>query len=449
MSHPDRIHALHAHVYTCLLVADAWCELVLAFRSLATVAVFLLSAQRRAQCIDVSAVLKGILRPTRSQHKKDDNTTASTALLSPHENVTVQGDVCPTNATINAKDITFCGDTPLAVGGFGAVWKGRWSGCDDFVAIKLMYRTGNMARTDNMADSGVMDSAASVDFERECAVLQRVQHPNLLSFYGHGVTSDNRNFIVTELMAGGSLASALHDSTVDLPWHVRVSIALQVATGMAYLHHVPLLHRDLKSMNVLLDGRGRAVVCDFGTARAVRRQFAQLVYSPFTGTVGVVQPLSSGVMSARVDLDNGGGTALPKVPLDQLVLDVVDASGTSTKAVGTLLWMAPEVFRGDTDYGPAVDVYSFGIVLWELSTRKLPWDDEGVDNQSPPEFFTMLNKALQTGVRPLLPASLVVGHPAFCRIMLSCWAGDPADRPSFDDVVPQLAACLRSLSPVV
>ena len=54
---------------------------------------------------------------------------------------------------------------------------------------------------------------------------------------------------------------------------------------------------------------------------------------------------------------------------------MLDVSGTMTKAVGTPLWMAPEAFRGDENYGSAVDVYSFAIVMWELATFRVPWDE--------------------------------------------------------------------------
>jgi len=82
--------------------------------------------------------------------------------------------------------------------------------------------------------------------------------------------------------------------------------------------------------------------------------------------------------------------------------------GTMAKAAGALLWMAPEVFRGDQTYTKAVDMYSFGIVLWELATRQTPWVCE-----LPPEnaqFFESLNLALQSGRRPAIPGTVVTKH---------------------------------------
>jgi serine/threonine protein kinase len=123
---------------------------------------------------------------------------------------------------------------------------------------------------------------------------------------------------------------------------------------------------------------------------------------------------------------------------------MLHANGTMTKAVGTLRWMAPEVFRGDQTYTSAVDVYSFGIVMWELATREVPWASElpsGELNQ-----FIHLNLALQTGRRPVIPTSVSVEHSSFVAVMKKCWAGDPADRPPFSEAVEDLASCLRDVA---
>ena len=90
---------------------------------------------------------------------------------------------------------------------------------------------------------------------------------------------------MTELMSGGSLEDVLHNKDRDLPWRTRVAIALQVALGMNHLHERHMLHRDLKSANVLLDEEHlKAKVCDFGLARVVRpARRHDIVRSPFTG----------------------------------------------------------------------------------------------------------------------------------------------------------------------
>jgi serine/threonine protein kinase len=107
--------------------------------------------------------------------------------------------------------------------------------------------------------------------------------------------------------------------------------------------------------------------------------------------------------------------------------------------------MAPEVFRGDQHYGGPVDVYSFGIVLWELTTRARPWEAEFGETVREAAFFAALNLALQTGRRPGIPVDIEVAHPRYVALLRRCWAGDPVDRPVFADAVPELAACLREV----
>jgi LIM domain kinase 1 len=82
-----------------------------------------------------------------------------------------------------------------------------------------------------------------------------IKHPNLLIFYGAGTAADGRSFMVTELLAGGSLRAVLHDVSRAIEWNIRLRVAVHVAAG---IHATPTLalsivHRDLKSDNVLLD----------------------------------------------------------------------------------------------------------------------------------------------------------------------------------------------------
>ena len=109
---------------------------------------------------------------------------------------------------------------------------------------------------------------------------------------------------------------------------------------MEHLHRLSIVHRDLKSDNCLIDDRFNVKVADFGASRTMQ----------------------SGVHHRRT------------------IAAVAEPSSASmTRAVGTMLWMAPEVFFGSTKYGPEVDVYSFGVMMWELITRKNPWHELGAE----------------------------------------------------------------------
>ena len=214
-----------------------------------------------------------------------------------------------------------------------------------------------------------------------------------------------------------------------------------------YLHGLELLHRDLKSPNILLDKQLRAKVCDFGLTRMTPVSRARIVHSPFTGVTRLLPPLEG----IDINCASGSQAFAVNVPhYSETMVSIEDRRGKMTKAVGTLLWMAPEVFRGDRIYGRAIDVYSFGIVMWELTTRQMPWrelqrDGSKCADDGRVSFFKELNHALQSNRRPTIPEDVVLSFPHYVEVMTQCWAGDAADRPPFTQVVDELSACLREV----
>jgi hypothetical protein len=423
---------------------DVWCEFALSFRSLATVVVYLVPRERRVELSAVCVTFRKLcnrvvlcIRCAPAPYARLDNDGIGdehemSALVEQHQSGDGEndGDV-DANAhddlwRIDERDIALLGR--LGHGAFGEVWEGLLQPDNHRVAVKILL-AGAMDE-----DGDPIDANADDDFHKECAALQRVDDsPHLLKFYGFGTTKDGKGFIVTELMLGGSLEDVLHDPGRDIAWDSRARVALQVALGMDHLHKRHMLHRDLKSANVLLDEDFKAKVCDFGLSRMAKPVRRRIVHSPFTG---MTRLLPATLFSADV------GCGLPSLDMINVGVSVEDAHGNMTKAAGTQLWMAPEVFRGDDSYTPAVDVYSFGIVLWELATRKLPWVDELPSE--PAAFFTSFNLALQRGRRPTVPNNVAAEHGAFVAVMRRCWAGDPADRPTFADASRDLAECVRS-----
>lgn len=154
----------------------------------------------------------------------------------------------------------------LGAGAFGTVYRGEWAGKS--VAVKVL-QTACTSTSKELAS-----------FRQEVAVLSRLRHPNIIAFLA-ACTVPPDICIIEELAEGGSLHSKLHGprgrrQSCPLPLRDLLNIAADIAEAMAYLHP-RIVHRDLKSQNVLLDASGRAKVCDFGIAKFKDRTFVSTV----------------------------------------------------------------------------------------------------------------------------------------------------------------------------
>lgn len=208
-------------------------------------------------------------------------------------------------------------------------------------------------------------------FKREIYTLSVVNNPSLLTFYGY--TNEPPFCIITEYLPHGSLYDVLHKSPSLLTPTKRSIIAADVAEGLVYLHSKGIIHRDMKTLNVLLDDHFRAKICDFGM---VRTRSAQ---QPMTGLIG------------------------------------------------TAHWMAPEVLMSTPTYDDKVDVYSFGIIFWELLTGKVPYGEMTTANIA---IFVV-----EQGLRPEIPENT---PPKIRDLLTRCWNANPSRRPSMIDVLQEL-----------
>ncbi|XP_075080738.1 serine/threonine/tyrosine-protein kinase HT1-like isoform X2 [Nicotiana tabacum] len=179
--------------------------------------------------------------------------------------------------------------------------------------------------------------------------------------------------IIMEYMSQGTLRMYLNKKEpYSLSIETILRLALDISRGMAYLHSQGVIHRDLKSSNLLLNDEMRVKVADFGTSC--------------------------------------------------LETQCREAKGN----MGTYRWMAPEMIK-EKPYTRKVDVYSFGIVLWELTTALLPFQ-----GMTPVQAaFAVAEK----NERPPLPASC---QPALAHLIKRCWAANPSKRPDFTDIVSAL-----------
>lgn len=220
------------------------------------------------------------------------------------------------------------------------------------------------------------DEEFFTELAQEAEIMSALRHPNVLQFLGTA-SSPPELVIVMEFMSRGSLYRIIHDKSVDLPWQRIRHMSLDIAKGMNYLHGSDpiIIHRDLKSHNLLVDEHFKVKVCDFGLSTMVKRH------------------------------------------LDKY---------TAMTPVGTPCWTAPEVLRNEP-YTERADVFSFGVVLWELVTREDPY--HGMPT------FQIVIAVGQHNMRPIVPPTV---SPTLTTLITQCWSEDPSLRPAFSDIVTRL-----------
>lgn len=262
----------------------------------------------------------------------------------------------------------------VGTGTTAEVYRASWHGTD--VAVKKLRHSGPL----------------SVEFTRELSVLLRLRHPNLVLFMGASLQPPP--MIISEFCAGGTVFALLHQrSTLPLSWQQRLRVAIDVAKGMNFLHRRQVVHRDLKSLNLLLSG-------------------------PFS-KLGEVPP---------VKISDFGLSRIAQPTADSRGAE--KAQACMTCGAGTYHWMAPEVLNGHA-YDEKVDVYSYGICLFELIARRIPYDGSGLEPVS-------IAVAVSRGRRPdvsMVPQTC----PADLRFTMECcWSHCPTGRPGFDTILETL-----------
>ncbi|PIN14150.1 Serine/threonine protein kinase [Handroanthus impetiginosus] len=216
--------------------------------------------------------------------KKNDNCSSSACLRK--RSVSIMDFMTLEVATNNFQDSNI-----LGAGGFGCVYKGKLEG-DICVAVKRLAAGGNLD--------------ATREFQIEVELLSKIQHPNIITLLGYSIHAETK-LLIYELMHHGSLETQLHGPSKGsaLTWHLRMKIALDVARGLEYLHdhcHPPVIHRDLKSSNILLDSNFNAKISDFGLAVHDGRKNKNNV--KLSGTLGYVAPeyLLDGKLTDKSDV---------------------------------------------------------------------------------------------------------------------------------------------------
>ncbi|KAF9976044.1 hypothetical protein BGZ73_009203 [Actinomortierella ambigua] len=246
----------------------------------------------------------------------------------------------------------------LGAGAYGTVYQARWG--NHLCAAKTFFGS----------ESDFKEHA----IQREILLLQSLRYRHIIQFY-RTHEENGRIYILMELAERGSLARAISKGVLAHDWPTKTRLASEIARGLAYLHQEKVLHRDLKSSNVLLTRHMEAKLTDFGLAK--------------------IHSMSS--------VGNEPSRAL----------------------VGTLRWIAPELlFTSEKAYSPKSDMYSLGMVMWEMAANcTKPFKDQ--------EDNTLVALDVCNGRREIVPEDT---PPEYRKWIEHCWDQDPANRPDASDI---------------
>ncbi|GAB4823442.1 hypothetical protein N2152v2_010488 [Parachlorella kessleri] len=273
-------------------------------------------------------------------------------------------------------------------GSYGRVYMAKWR--ETLVAVKVLLNTG--VDVDDMEAAAELAMSLSnpvlLNLQKEASLMAALRHPNIVGFLGVCPTPP---CVVSDFCSRGSLNDVLRAAkqnpakAAQLDWVRRLNMALDAAKGMLYLHmhSPPIIHRDLKSPNLLVDKYWKVKVCDFNLSKIME-----------------------------------------------------DTSSGASMATNNPRWLAPEVLAAQRAT-LASDVYSFGVVLWEMLTLELPW---GRLHQLQIMKLVSEGQRLQVPARSALPPSSqgFEGLDLYEELVAKCWAEDPKERPTFADVIGYL-----------
>lgn len=247
----------------------------------------------------------------------------------------------------------------IGSGGFGEVYVGRWK--HQKVAVKKFL----LGRDNNEM------------IQREIDLIRKLRNRYIIQFYDTvKLEPDGTIVMVTDYAEKGSLSKILRNHEETMTWNMRRRITNEILYGLAFLHENRIIHRDLKSGNILVTRKDEIKLCDFGLAQIK-------------------------IKSASVSMD--------------------------TRCVGTIRWMAPELLTLRPRYSPKSDMYALGMVMWEIASRNTIPFAEVADN-------AVIMECVKKGWREEIPKET---PSDYTEMIKQCWKEKPEDRPEAHKMIEQ------------
>jgi len=291
----------------------------------------------------------------------------------------------------------------LARGGYGSVWLARWREAE--VAVKVLNNQEMVEEEKEVV-------------QREIALMSKLNYAYIVTYMGSTRLPSQPLCIVMEYVQEGSLKKLLKK---PLETSFKIKLALDVSKGLSYLHSNSICHRDIKPDNVLVlsthkDAHVNVKLTDFGTSKT-----------------------DASSKSFYFNLKLNQSTSATDKKQSKPVYIEENKPRNLTKGVGTLIYSAPEILNGSSNYdAQKSDVYSFGILLWELFLQKEPFSDPPYDKYSNTEIARFVIDRKRMEIPKELGGDLT-------SLISNCWCQEPESRPSFTEITKILEKLLKDV----
>jgi serine/threonine protein kinase len=248
------------------------------------------------------------------------------------------------------------------------------------IAIKQAYHLNQEFIDKSNSVKKISQTQKEIMFQ-EASLQGELRHPGIVNVYGISILKDDQFALITELVKGDSLEKILHFNKITLSIQEIITIAIQLADALAYCHHRGIVHKDIRSCNIIVSNDMIVKLCDFGGACRLYGNNYNCKYVSTSSVLEITPPeIISNILKNEL-----------KNELNKL--------------------------NSVTEF---FDVYSFAVLCWEMCTGEIIWSENHSINE--------IENQVLSGKRPLIPPHVPI---PFANMINACWKQNPSDRPNF------------------